>query len=451
MQKVDKETVDVLRRLKSFETSSESKFIEESAAAPPAGGAGEAGAGMDQAAESQSMREGGGGGGGGEERPSSSSVAATTRMMAPYRGGNHQLQLHPLQHPHQYQQQQQPVFLPHLNLENRFLVSAQVGLHYGGYLMKRGAHMKVWRKRWFTVEHDCIMYRKSPEDYEVRGCIPLVAVRNIYRTDNVKSKAKYHNACICIKTDWRTYVVVAETALEARQWNFYLFRVWRDCVLRARKAPQTKVENISNSDLVESLDAGQADAIEGGRTNDAGGDGDDEKKKKKKMSSNAITKKQRSATEQFVEQIKSIERLRSLVVRRLWKLAYKLVVLDRSVTFAKDVAEIYKDKADSVMQQRLGDTQVQRRAQESIRLLKSTLRKVNGLYEQEIGKRQVEEAKVATLSEEMARLQTQLMDKDKENRQLEEDVLQYQEEVKDYYKGLRVGYKNKMMTIGKKT
>ena len=345
----------------------------------------------------------------------------------------------------------QQVFLPHLNLENRFLVSAHnnASTHYGGYLLKRGAHMKVWRRRWFTVEHDCILYRKQPGDREVRGCIPLVMVRNIFRTDNVRSKAKYDNACICIKTDWRTYVVIAETSLEARQWNFYLFRVWRECVLRARCVSGYEVQNISSSDAIENpIDKDDDDSDEevggegeggtglGGEAGYGGGE-------RKKRSGLPKT----SAKDDFIAQIKSIERMRSLVIRRLWKLAYKLVVLKKNVDFAKDVAEIYQKQADVVVQQRHGDTQMQRRAQESIKLLKRTLSKVNQLYEAEIKKRKACEknaedlaSKVKNLEGDLAQALEQVKQKEQEEKQLKEDVMKYQKEVFQYHNNLKLQY-----------
>ncbi|QDZ25485.1 hypothetical protein HOP50_17g80250 [Chloropicon primus] len=318
------------------------------------------------------------------------------------------------------------VFLPHLNLENRFLVSAQTAVHYGGWLLKRGSHMKVWRRRWFTVENECILYRKDPQDFEIKGSIPLCCVRNIFRTDNVKSKAKYENACICIKTDWRTYVVVAETALEARQWNFYLFRLWREVISRARQTVH-KVENISSSDLIEETRL---------RFGGGGGEGEDHEE--------AIKNDLPAANDTFVAQLKSADATRSMLVQRLWKLAYKLVVLKKNVDFAKDVADLYQKQIDVVTQQRQGDTKTQRRAQETIKLLKKTLHKVNGLYEKEMKEREKQEGRAESLEADLSQAREQIKEKDdmiagkdKENRQLEEDVLQYQKQVEDYYMNLK--------------
>lgn len=417
MEKVDGETLRLVRRLKS---GASSRVAEEAAAddapAPASTTAGlEApggennGKGWDRIREVANNPQVGG-----EASTSAARALSLVPSDATDRRGSSADR-------HAIAEAPKQLFLPHLNLENRFLVSSQTAGHYGGWLLKRGSHMKVWRKRWFTVENECILYRKEPGAFEIRGSIPLCCVRNIFRTDNVKSKAKYENACICIKTDWRTYVLVAETALEARQWNFYLFRVWREVVTKARQTTH-KIQNISSSDLIEET-----------RLDPAGNDDEE-------GVGEAVRNDVSTANDLFVSQLKQADATRSIVVRRLWKLAYRLVVLNKSVVFAKDVAEMYKNQSDEVSRQRRGDTQTQRRAQETIRLLKKTLAKVNGLYEKEILRREAEEQVVAKLRLELMRARDVIAEKDgeiegkdKENRRLEEDVMEYQSQVEQYY------------------
>ena len=105
---------------------------------------------------------------------------------------------------------------------------------------------------------------------------------------------------------------------------------------------------------------------------------------------------------------------------------------------------MYRKQIDVVTQQRQGDTKTQRRAQETIKLLKKTLHKVNGLYEKEMEEREKQEARAESLEAELTEAREQIKEKDdmiagkdKENRQLEEDVLQYQKQVEDYYMNLK--------------
>ena len=410
MEKFDDVTLRLVRRLKS--ANSRNSSAPSTSGATPGPSLVErnpmaAAAGDPPPPPREEEVSGGGGSGAGPLALVPAAAAAADEVDAPKRQGAKQL------------------FLPHLNLENRFLVSSQDAAHYGGWLLKRGSHMKVWRKRWFTVESDCIIYRKNPQDFEIRGSIPLCCVRNIFRTDNVKSKSKYDNACICIKTDWRTYVVVAETALEARQWNFYLFRVWRQCVAKSRQAVH-KIENISTSELIEET---QLNAVGGAGTAEDAAEANE----------NDLPSK----SETFADQMKQAEQTRSAIVRRLWKVACRVIILQKSVAFAKDVAEIYQKQASVVSQQRSDDAQTQRRAQETIRLLKRTVRKVNGLHDREAERSASLEEKIAALEAELARANESIVQKeedmdtkDKENKQLEMDVLNHQKEVENYYEKL---------------
>ena len=96
-----------------------------------------------------------------------------------------------------------------------------------GWLLKHGRRFKVWRRRWFTVEGDCLVYRASPEHQRILGAVPLRHVRTVHRTDNVKANPKYFNCCIVLLVDWRKYTLVADTTEEAREWNHFIFCRWQ--------------------------------------------------------------------------------------------------------------------------------------------------------------------------------------------------------------------------------
>jgi len=121
----------------------------------------------------------------------------------------------------------------HQHLKERLTAQQQqqqgpaVPLTKAGWLLKHGRKFKVWRRRWFTVEGDCLVYRASPEHQRVLGAVPLRHVRTVHRTDNVKANPKYFNCCIVLIVDWRKYTLVADTAEEAREWNHFIFCRWQ--------------------------------------------------------------------------------------------------------------------------------------------------------------------------------------------------------------------------------
>ena len=96
-----------------------------------------------------------------------------------------------------------------------------------GWLLKHGRRLKVWRRRWFSVEGDCLVYRASPEHQRILGAVPFRHVRTVHRTDNVKANPKYYNCCIVLLVDWRKYTLVADSAEEAREWNHFIFCRWQ--------------------------------------------------------------------------------------------------------------------------------------------------------------------------------------------------------------------------------
>lgn len=127
------------------------------------------------------------------------------------------------------------MLLPHWHQHLKERLTAQQQRQQGpaapltkaGWLLKHGRRLKVWRRRWFSVEGDCLVYRASPEHQRVLGAVPLRHVRTVHRTDNVKANPKYFNCCIVLIVDWRKYTLVADTAEEAREWNHFIFCRWQ--------------------------------------------------------------------------------------------------------------------------------------------------------------------------------------------------------------------------------
>ena len=123
-----------------------------------------------------------------------------------------------------------------------------------------GAFLK-WSRRWFFVANGCLCWRKSQEQFEIMGAVPLRFVREVYRCDNVKGERKYEDCCIAINTDWTTVALVAETPAATKAWYRHLCEAWERAHAAPRVGPAEPEDGAAKPDALP-LDAEQASAYE---------------------------------------------------------------------------------------------------------------------------------------------------------------------------------------------
>jgi len=81
-----------------------------------------------------------------------------------------------------------------------------------GYLVKQGAIVKNWRKRWFALSDTKLFYYKRKEDTEPAGVI------DITRSRLEDSVARPNSFSIVSANSGRAYLLVAETPQERDEW-----------------------------------------------------------------------------------------------------------------------------------------------------------------------------------------------------------------------------------------
>ncbi|XP_009860274.3 pleckstrin homology domain-containing family H member 1 [Ciona intestinalis] len=87
-----------------------------------------------------------------------------------------------------------------------------------GYLSKLGGRVRAWKKRWFVLQQDALVYYKSPGDVgkKPQGQIPLTALEN---GEVAKATRDYQTNCTFhIVAEKRTYYFIADSQTVADDW-----------------------------------------------------------------------------------------------------------------------------------------------------------------------------------------------------------------------------------------
>lgn len=82
-----------------------------------------------------------------------------------------------------------------------------------GWLQKEGGSIKSWKKRWFALEGDALVYY-TKKGGDKKGDIPLKDVTGVKAEDNYKDKKH----CFVVQSPSRDYHIVAGAAEEAKEW-----------------------------------------------------------------------------------------------------------------------------------------------------------------------------------------------------------------------------------------
>ena len=339
--------------------------------------------------------------------------------------------------PHHQTPHQLRYFLPHLNLHSRYHDPRAVE-SCSGYLWKRGHKMKVWRKRWFSVERECLVYRTHEDSPKIKGTIPLLAVRNIFRTDNVRSKARYNNSCICIRTDWRTYVVIADTTQEAWRWNLFLFHAWRTCVEGARTdAKKREEEAIAQAeDDGKELKAAQTyakwmGAVSGVRRAALGAGG---------AAPFAVS----GVSDLPTTRAGWYQAQRPAWLRRMWRLAICAVVAENKLKFQREVTAIFKDQTGAISKARHGEISLRGEASAALQSLQGQVVELSGALKREQAARAETHARgraaleasgreAGTLARRVAAMQAEASDREAHVAFLEKSIASYEKQLREYY------------------
>eukprot|EP01104_Vermistella_antarctica_P011392 TRINITY_DN3174_c0_g1_i2.p1 TRINITY_DN3174_c0_g1~~TRINITY_DN3174_c0_g1_i2.p1 ORF type:complete len:1492 (-),score=397.22 TRINITY_DN3174_c0_g1_i2:2283-6758(-) len=109
-----------------------------------------------------------------------------------------------------------------------------------GFLFKQGMQVKSWKRRWFRLRGNLLLYYKTPEWPEPAGVIPLEGCSVIISEDTLK-----RTHCFQINTRFRTYFLVARDQFEMAG--------WMEAVKQGSKGAST-----------ESLSTGEKGAVEDG-------------------------------------------------------------------------------------------------------------------------------------------------------------------------------------------
>ena len=82
-----------------------------------------------------------------------------------------------------------------------------------GFLYKYGENIvtDAWRKRWFVLKNEKLMYYKSQHDSHAVGIIPL--------TDSMLSNLDQNELTFQIETPYRTYLLKATTSIDFIGWT----------------------------------------------------------------------------------------------------------------------------------------------------------------------------------------------------------------------------------------
>lgn len=89
-----------------------------------------------------------------------------------------------------------------------------------GYLQKMGSRFKTWHKRWFVFDRirRMLSYYVDKTEHKTKGTVYFQSIEEVY-VDHLRT-VKSHSPALtfCIKTQYRTYYVVAPSAEAMRIW-----------------------------------------------------------------------------------------------------------------------------------------------------------------------------------------------------------------------------------------
>ena len=80
-----------------------------------------------------------------------------------------------------------------------------MGEHYAGFLVKEGAVVKSWKKRYFVLKNEELAYSKK-DNTDNLGSIDMADVKSVTAVEYKKKKS-----CFAVETPKRTYYLVADT------------------------------------------------------------------------------------------------------------------------------------------------------------------------------------------------------------------------------------------------
>jgi len=85
-----------------------------------------------------------------------------------------------------------------------------------GFITRRGGRFKSWKKRYFVLTSNSILYFVNAEDELPKGTIPLASFLALESViDSSEAKKPF---CFGIKTDTRTYYISCDNSLEQQKW-----------------------------------------------------------------------------------------------------------------------------------------------------------------------------------------------------------------------------------------
>jgi len=114
-----------------------------------------------------------------------------------------------------------------------------------GYLVKEGGSVKTWKKRWFILTSNELLYTRAQDDFEVLKRIPLMEVKKVEAVDNsVKGKPNTFQV-VTSETIGRDFFMVAETPTEMEEW---VYAIQSACGLSTapKPIPQKSAANYAN-------------------------------------------------------------------------------------------------------------------------------------------------------------------------------------------------------------
>ncbi|KAG0013357.1 hypothetical protein BGZ80_011128 [Entomortierella chlamydospora] len=104
-----------------------------------------------------------------------------------------------------------------------------------GYLYKLGNKYKTWRKKWFVLRGDKLIYYKNTKEYQPHGIIPLSTIIDCLQMDPVSKSRQY---CLRIVTVKRSFVCSAPDEDTLLQW---LDALHVECDRVAHEAQQEEI------------------------------------------------------------------------------------------------------------------------------------------------------------------------------------------------------------------